>query len=215
MAHELSNPLSFVKNFSEGTGQLSEELFEMLERYRAGFSDDDVGLLDDVKGEMEDSLERVRANSLRALTIVKRMQSIGVAGGEPQMANLHAAVRHSVQVGCDAFRAEWRDFDELVRMIKPDKTLAELEREQRDCEVRMDRAFHHVPLIPGNQGASCGWRGVSWNNHAIHGAPGWKSLAPVAERYEKVRAAVDEEAARKVVGGRPPCGCCLAVMPAE
>ena len=111
VAHELSNPLSFVKNFSEGTGQLSEELFEMLENYREGFSDDDVGLLDDVKGEMEDSLERVRINSLRALTIVRRMQSIGVAGGDPRMTDLHAAVQRAVQVGCDSFRAEWQDFE--------------------------------------------------------------------------------------------------------
>ena len=58
VAHELSNPLNFVKNFSEGTVELSDELFEMLDNYRGQFSDGDAGLLDEMKGEMEDSLEQ-------------------------------------------------------------------------------------------------------------------------------------------------------------
>ena len=111
VAHELSNPLSFVKNFSDGAGNLSDELFEMLEGYRSQLSDEDALLLDDVKGEMGDTLGRVKANSLRALTIVTRMQSLGVVGGVPEMADLPRAVRHSVQVGCDSFRAEWQDFE--------------------------------------------------------------------------------------------------------
>lgn len=110
VAHELSNPLNFVKNFSEGASELSGELFEMLESYRAGFPEDDSGLLEDVKGEMEESLERVRANTLRALTIVTRMQSLGVAGGTPQLEDLHPAIQHAVQAGCDSFRSEWGGF---------------------------------------------------------------------------------------------------------
>ena len=110
VAHELSNPLNFVKNFSEGTVELSDELFEMLDNYRGQFSEGDAGLLDEMKGDMEDSLDRVKVNCLRALTIVRRMQSIGVVGGSPEMTDLHAAVRRSVQVGCDSFQAEWQDF---------------------------------------------------------------------------------------------------------
>ena len=111
VAHELSNPLNFVKNFSESTGELSEELFEMLDGYRGEFSDADAGLLTDVKGEIEDSLERVKTNTLRALTIVRRMQSLGVVGGAPAMTDIHSALRQSVQVGCDSFRSEWQDFE--------------------------------------------------------------------------------------------------------
>lgn len=109
------------------------------------------------------------------------------------------------------------DFKELIRMVKPDKTLAELEEEQRDYESEMDRAFHHVPLTVASLGgirrASCGWYGASWNNYAVYGTNDWKSLAADAEKYDTVKSLVDEDAARRVVHGRPPCRRCLAIMP--
>ena len=85
VAHEISNPLSFVKNFSDGSGELSTELFEMLDGYREQLAEDDLELLEEIRDELSGSLERVRTNGVRALTIVQRMQSLGVVGGEPQL----------------------------------------------------------------------------------------------------------------------------------
>ena len=83
VAHEISNPLSFVKNFAEGSGSLSAELFEMLDGYRDQLGEDDRALLDEIREELLDSLGRIQANGTRALTIVRRMQSLGVVGGDP------------------------------------------------------------------------------------------------------------------------------------
>ena len=103
VAHEISNPLNFVRNFSEGASQLHAELAEMLQNYRGAMASDDVDLLDDITREMQDSLERVISNGGRALAIVERMQSLGVEGRPPQLANLNATLRTAVLAGCDGY----------------------------------------------------------------------------------------------------------------
>ena len=110
VAHEVSNPLSFVKNFAEGSGELADELFEMLDDCGESIGEDDRATMGDIRRELSESLERVRVNGNRALTIVHRMQSLGVVGGEPEMADLHPALRRAVQLGCDTFSSEWGDF---------------------------------------------------------------------------------------------------------
>ena len=110
VAHEISNPLNFVKNFSEGANELYSELSEMLDNYREAMDSEDVALMDDITQEMTDSLGRVIANGGRALAIVERMRGLGVVGGEPVPADLNPILRHAVQVGCDSFQEEWPDF---------------------------------------------------------------------------------------------------------
>ncbi len=111
VAHEISNPLNFVKNFSEGSQELYGELSDMLTNYRDEMSDDDAALLDDITEELTTSLNRVRDNGGRALAIVERMRGLGVVGGEPAPTDINPLVRRAVQLGCDTFRAEWQDFE--------------------------------------------------------------------------------------------------------
>ena len=111
VAHEISNPLNFVKNFSEGSQELYGELSDMLQTYRAEMSPEDAALLDDITEELTTSLQRVQSNGGRALAIVERMRGLGVVGGEPVPIDLNPLVRRAVQVGCDSFRAEWQDFE--------------------------------------------------------------------------------------------------------
>ena len=110
VAHEISNPLSFVKNFAEGSGSLSVELFEMLDGYRDQLGDDDRALLDEIREELADSLGCIQANGTSALTIVRRMQSLGVVGGDPVLTALHPVLARAVRVGCNTFASEWGDF---------------------------------------------------------------------------------------------------------
>ena len=110
VAHEISNPLNFVNNFSEGSLELYNELSEMLEHYRDRMSEEDSALFDDISQEMTNSLRRVLSNGGRALAIVERMRSFGVAGGNPVMADLNSKLRQAIQAGCNTFTAEWDDF---------------------------------------------------------------------------------------------------------
>ena len=128
VAHEISNPLNFVKNFSEGSQELYGELSDMLTNYRDEMSDEDAELLDDITEELTTSLNRVRDNGGRALAIVERMRGLGVVGGEPVPTDLNPLVRRAVQLGCDTFRAEWQDFE-----VGPNYDL--------------DTSFGQVPLV--------------------------------------------------------------------
>ena len=110
VAHEISNPLNFVNNFSEGSLELYSELAEMLEAYRDKMSEDDTALLDDINQELTDSMKRVLSNGGRALAIVERMRGLGVVGGDPVLTDLNSVLRQAVQSGCNAFAAEWEDF---------------------------------------------------------------------------------------------------------
>ena len=122
VAHEISNPLNFVNNFSEGSLELYRELSEMLNTYRDRMSDDDTALLDDISQELTSSLNRVLSNGGRALAIVERMRGLGVVGGNPVMVSLNGVLGDSAQSGCATFRAEWQDlsvrlaFDLSVRL---------------------------------------------------------------------------------------------------
>ena len=110
VAHEISNPLNFVNNFSEGSLELYGELTEMLNTYRDRMSADDTALLDDISQELANSLSRVLSNGGRALAIVERMRGLGVVGGDPVEVGLNDAVRNAVQAGCKTFSDEWDDF---------------------------------------------------------------------------------------------------------
>ena len=110
VAHEISNPLNFVNNFSEGSLELYSELTEMLDNYRDRMSEDDTALLDDITQEMTASLNRVLSNGGRALAIVERMRGLGVTGGDPVVVDLNGVLREAMHSGCITFNAQWQDF---------------------------------------------------------------------------------------------------------
>ncbi len=110
VAHEISNPLNFVKNFSEGSLDLYNELSEMLETYRDQLSDADASLLDELSGEITDSLGRVSYNGGRALAIVERMRGLSADGGAPVLTDLNAVLRQAAQQGRDTFETEFEEF---------------------------------------------------------------------------------------------------------
>lgn len=110
VAHEISNPLNFVKNFSEGSLDLYQELAEMLANYRDRMSDNDASLLDELTGEITESLNRVSYNGGRALAIVERMRSLSTESGTPVLTELNPVLRSAVQQGCEAFQGEFSDF---------------------------------------------------------------------------------------------------------
>ena len=110
VAHEISNPLNFVNNFSEGSLDLYNELNEMLDNYRDRMSADDSALLDDITQEITTSLNRVLSNGGRALAIVERMRGLGLSGGDPIVVDVNEMLREAVHTGWRTFGAQWEDF---------------------------------------------------------------------------------------------------------
>ena len=115
VAHEISNPLNFVNNFSESSLELYGELKEMLDHYRDGMSEKDVSLLDELTEEITGNLIRITSNGARALVVVEQMRGLSVEGGELVLTDLNASLRQAVQQACEIFTFQWEDFrTELV-----------------------------------------------------------------------------------------------------
>ena len=131
VAHEISNPLNFVNNFSEGSLELYSELTEMLDNYRDRMSEDDTALLDDITQEMTASLNRVLSNGGRALAIVERMRGLGVTGGDPVVVDLNGVLREAVNSGCNTFSAQWQDFS-VEPVLDLDESVGDATLVERD-----------------------------------------------------------------------------------
>ena len=77
VAHEIKNPLNFVKNFSEVSGELIEELSEILDEGGETLSADDRELIQEISSDLTDNLERIRSHGDRANHIVHDMLMMG------------------------------------------------------------------------------------------------------------------------------------------
>ena len=75
VAHEIKNPLNFIKNFSEISRELTEEMKEILDEGGEGLEAKTREELDDVAGELDTSLGKIVEHSLRADSIVRGMLS--------------------------------------------------------------------------------------------------------------------------------------------
>ena len=133
VAHEISNPLNFVNNFSEGSLELYSELTEMLDNYRDRMSEDDTALLDDITQEMTASLNRVLTNGGRALAIVERMRGFGVIGGDSAVVEVNEVLREAVNSGCNTFNAEWEEFS-VEPVFDLDSSVGEMTLVERDFD---------------------------------------------------------------------------------
>ena len=133
VAHEISNPLNFVNNFSEGSLELYSELTEMLDNYKDRMSEDDSALLDDITEEMNSSLKRVLSNGGRALAIVERMRGFGVIGGDAALVELNETLREAVLSGCNTLNSEWQGFS-IQPAFDLDPEVGEMTLVERDFD---------------------------------------------------------------------------------
>ena len=126
VAHEIKNPLNFVKNFSEVSEELLEELLEEIPK---AFGDDDNPpdgesreLVGEIGVDLTGNLRRIREHGERANEIVQSMLMMGRGSGERQPTDLnrllseHARLAyHNARVSDPAFRLDVEeDFDPEV-----------------------------------------------------------------------------------------------------
>ena len=65
VAHEVRNPLNFIKNFSEVSEELLSELQEVLSEGKEMLNDEQQGLVEEILGDMSSNLERIRSHGDR------------------------------------------------------------------------------------------------------------------------------------------------------
>ena len=114
VAHEIRNPLNFVKNFSEVSEELLEELLEEL-REALPESDDQKDrerneLIREITGDLTGNLERIRSHGERANQIVHHMLSMGRGSGERQPTDINALFEEHARLAYHSARASNPDF---------------------------------------------------------------------------------------------------------
>ncbi|MDE0701996.1 MAG: HAMP domain-containing protein [Acidimicrobiaceae bacterium] len=110
VAHEIKNPLNFVKNFSEASEELIEELNEILEEIGDSISEEQKSWIAEIKGDLGDNLERIRSHGDRANRIVTDMLSMGRETGEWQMANINNLLEEHARLAYHSARATDSEF---------------------------------------------------------------------------------------------------------
>ncbi len=133
VAHEIKNPLNFVKNFSESSADLLEELREVLGENGGEISEDDRDLIEEISDDLTGNLERIRTHGERANRIVHDMLSMGRGAGGMQPTDLNNLL------------------DEHARLAYHSKRAADTEF-QLDLKQDLDPEMGEVEVIPQDMG---------------------------------------------------------------
>ena len=104
VAHEIRNPLNFVKNFSEVSEELIDELKEILEE-KGPMTDERRGLIKEISGDITDNLERIRTHGNRADRIVHDMLMMGRDSSEWRPANINNLLDEHARLAYHSARA--------------------------------------------------------------------------------------------------------------
>ena len=105
VAHEIRNPLNFVKNFSEGSVDLIDELKEIMEETKEKPGEDQDGLIEEILTDISDNLTRIRSHGDRADRIVHDMLMMGRDSGDIQVTDINRLVDEHARLAYHSARA--------------------------------------------------------------------------------------------------------------
>ena len=121
VAHEIRNPLNFVKNFSEVSEELIDELKEVLDEVAENITDDQRDYIDEISQDLTGNLERIRHHGERANRIVEDMLQLGRGGGEVRPVVINDLLNEHALLAYHSARALDPDFQlDLKNEFDPD-----------------------------------------------------------------------------------------------
>ena len=121
VAHEIRNPLNFVKNFSEVSEELIDELKEILDEVAENITDDQRDYIDEISQDLTGNLERIRHHGERANRIVEDMLQLGRGGGEVRPVVINDLLNEHALLAYHSARALDPDFQlDLRNEFDPD-----------------------------------------------------------------------------------------------
>ena len=110
VAHEIKNPLNFVKNFSEVSQELLTELQEALPEGDEPLSEDDRADLDELCEYLTGNLQRIHEHGERANRIVQDMLMMGRGSSEWRPTAINSLVSEHANLAYHSARATDPDF---------------------------------------------------------------------------------------------------------
>ena len=111
VAHEIKNPLNFVKNFSEASEELMEELREVLDESPEALSEEQRELVDEICQDLTDNMGRILQHGNRADRIVHDMLMMGRGSGERQSIEINNLLDEHARLAYHSARATDADFN--------------------------------------------------------------------------------------------------------
>ncbi len=126
VAHEIRNPLNFVKNFSEVSGELVEELREVLDEAEDELTDEQRELILEIAADLTENLERISSHGNRANSIVHDMLMMSRETGEWRLADINGLIEEHARLAFHSARAVDPDF-QLNLEFDLDPEIGELE----------------------------------------------------------------------------------------
>ena len=126
VAHEIRNPLNFVKNFSEVSAELIDELREVLDEAEDELTDEQRELILEIAEDLTENLGRIRSHGDRANRIVHDMLMMSRETGEWRLADLNGLIEEHAKLAFHSARAVDPDF-QLNLEFELDPAVGELE----------------------------------------------------------------------------------------
>ena len=110
VAHEIKNPLNFVKNFAEASEELIVELKEVLDDAGDDLSEENRSYINEIAGDLTGNVDRIRSHGERADRIVRDMLMMGRDSGEWQLTDINGLIQQHAQLSFHSARALDPDF---------------------------------------------------------------------------------------------------------
>ena len=121
VAHEIRNPLNFVKNFSEASSELLTELQEVITENEEQLGDDQRELIRDISTDLNDNFERIRNHGDRANRIVHDMLMMSRGTSEFQPTDINNLLDEHFRLAYHSARATDSEFQlDMKQAFDPD-----------------------------------------------------------------------------------------------
>ncbi|MDE0044662.1 MAG: ATP-binding protein [bacterium] len=126
VAHEIRNPLNFIKNFAEGSTELLEEMVEEIEALLADIDENEEtkerhALVREITDDLVENTRLIRQHGTRADSIVQSMLMMGRGSGERQPYAINPLVDEHARLAYHSARATDTNFQaELVFELDPE-----------------------------------------------------------------------------------------------
>jgi len=152
IAHEIKNPLNFVNNFSEVSGELIEEVREVLGEVREQLPEDARDEIESILDDLTSNLGKINQHGKRADGIVRSMLDHSRAqSGDRRAVDLNALLKQYADLAYHAMRAKdqrfnvtWEeDFDIAVgevEVVPQDLSRVFLNLITNACQATFERA---------------------------------------------------------------------------
>lgn len=127
IAHEIKNPLNFVNNFAELSGELLDELDTALDQAGAGIAPAIRAEVGELRSMLRDNLAKVTAHGRRADSIVRNMLAHSREGkSERRGVDINALVDETLNLAWHGARAERPSFN-VAMDRRMDPTIGQVE----------------------------------------------------------------------------------------